>query len=168
MSNNSLKANEERQRQLEAELRDVRQQAQGMRTAGAQNSSGLKLGTVIWTFIWCVFMGITVGSIGIGAIFPSANLIAGPFVCPGGQMQTSSQVYNVSPVETVTTLTTYCVDGATGAKTEVGLFPMSLYAGTIYGVLLFFVILAGMLLVIRSASLSAWWASHSRGGYRYD
>ena len=114
----------------------------------------LKLSTVVWTFVWCIFMGITVGSIGIGAAFPPANFIAAPFVCPGGQMQSSSQVDNVSPVETVTTITLYCVDGNTGAKTELGIFPMSLYAGTIYGLLLFLVVLLGMALLGRNKSSS--------------
>ena len=106
----------------------------------------LKTSTVIWTFIWCIFMGITVGSIGIGAAYPPANYIAGPFVCPGGQMQLTTQGYQVSPVENVTTLTWYCVDGTTGAKTELGIFPMSLYAGAIYGLLLFLIVLLGMLI----------------------
>ena len=104
----------------------------------------LKPSTVIWTFIWCIFMGITVGSIGIGAVFPAANLIAGPFVCPDGRMQNFSRYDQVSPVESVTTLTWYCVDRETSAKTELGIFPMSLYTGVIYGLLLFFAIVLGM------------------------
>lgn len=106
----------------------------------------LKASTVFLTFIWCLFMGITVGSIGIGAIFPKANLIAGPFVCPGGKMQVVTQDYHPSPIETVTTLTWYCVDGKTGAQTELGIFPMSLYAGTIYGLAFFIVVLIGMVI----------------------
>ena len=90
----------------------------------------LKAGTVILAFIWCIFMGITVGSIGIGAIFPAANLISKPFVCPRGDMQLETQDYHPSPVETVTTLTWYCADTQTGAKTEISLFSMSLPAGT--------------------------------------
>ena len=114
-------------------------------------------------------MGITAGSIGIGAAFPPANYIAGPFVCPGGQMQLTTQDYHPSPVETVTTLTWYCVDGKTGAKTELGIFPMSLYAGSIYGLLLFLVLLLGMVLIRNNKSASDWWASHTGHGYsRYD
>lgn len=100
----------------------------------------------MWTFIWCLFMGITVGSIGIGAIFPSTNLIAGPFVCPGGQMRVVTQDYRPSPVETVTTLTWYCVDGKTGAKTELSFLPMSLIAGTIYGLVFFLLVFLGMVI----------------------
>lgn len=104
----------------------------------------LKGSALIWTFIWCIFMGVTAISIGLGALFPSLNLIAKPFVCPGGEMQVVSQYYQVSPVESVTTLTWYCVDAKTGAKTELGIFPMSLFAGVIYGLLLFVVVIIGM------------------------
>ena len=99
-----------------------------------------KTSTLIWVFVWSIFMGVTVGSIGLGAVFPSANLIAKPFVCPNGQMQLETQGYDVSPVETVTTLTWYCADRASGVREELGIFPMSLYAGAIYGLLLFAVI----------------------------
>lgn len=99
---------------------------------------------IFLSFIWCLFMGVTAISIGFGAIFPSMNLIAKPFVCPRGEMQLETQDYYPSPVETVTTLTWYCVDKTTGEKVELGLFPMSLYAGLIYGFLLFLVGYAGI------------------------
>lgn len=95
------------------------------------------------TFIWCIFMGITVCSIGLGAAFPSMNRIAKPFVCPRGEMQLETQEYNPSPIESVTTLTWYCVDSVTAERVELGIFPMSLYAGAIYGLLLFLVIFVG-------------------------
>lgn len=130
---------------------------------------GIKTGTLIWTFIWCIFMGVTVGSIGIGAVFPPANYVAAPFVCPGGTMQLTTQNYQPSPVESVTTLTWYCVDGKTGAQTELGIFPMSLYAGAIYGLLIFLIVLLGMLTLPRNSKFAAWWASHSgRRGTYYD
>jgi hypothetical protein len=125
----------------------------------------LKTSTVIWTFIWCIFMGITAGSIGVGAIFPVINLVAKPFVCSSGSMQLVTQEYRPSPVETVTTLTWYCVDEQTGAKTELGIFPMSLYAGLIYGFLFFLIVLLGMVLVSNNKGLSDWWAAHSGRSY---
>lgn len=100
----------------------------------------LKWTPLILLFIWCIFMGITVGSIGIGAVVPSVNLISKPFVCPQGEMILETQDYHPSPVEVVTTLTWYCVNPQNGQRTELGLFPMSLYAGSIYGFLLFAVI----------------------------
>jgi len=97
----------------------------------------LEASAILMAFVWCIFMGITVGSIGLGAAFPSVNLVAKPFVCPNGKMELSTQRYQPTPVETVTTITWYCVDPKTGDRTELGIFPMSLYAGTIYGLLLF-------------------------------
>jgi hypothetical protein len=94
-------------------------------------------------------MGITVGSIGIGAVFPAANLITSPFVCPGGQLQLTTQDYQPSPVETVTTLTWYCLNSATGSRREVGIFQMAPIAGTIYGLLLFAVVFAWMWFMAR-------------------
>jgi len=106
----------------------------------------LKFGTVAWTFIWCLFMGVTAISIGFGALFPSMNLISKPFVCPGGSMDVVEKVYRPYPGKTVTTLTWYCTDEQTGAKTELGIFPMTLYAGVIYGLVLFLLVLLGMLI----------------------
>jgi hypothetical protein len=96
--------------------------------------------TIIWFivgFIWCWFMGITAISVGLGSLFPAMNMVAKPFVCPGGQMEINSQNYQVSPVETVTTLTWYCVDLHSGAKTELNPFIINFYAGTFYGLLIY-------------------------------
>ncbi|HNQ95096.1 MAG TPA: SHOCT domain-containing protein [Anaerolineales bacterium] len=106
-------------------------------------------------FIWCLFMGVTGISIGFGAIFPSVNRIAKPFVCPRGEMQLETQEYNPSPVETVKTLTWYCVDNTTGERVELGLFPMSLYAGLIYGFLLFLVVVGGYWISMKRISSGA-------------
>ncbi len=65
----------------------------------------LKTSTVIWVFLWSIFMGITVGSIGLGAAFPKLELLTGPFVCPRGKMDLQTQDYNPTPVESVTTFT---------------------------------------------------------------
>jgi Short C-terminal domain len=105
-----------------------------------------KTSTLVWTFVWCWFMGVTAISIGFGALFPSMNLVAKPFVCPNGKMDLTKEVYNPYPGNTITTLTWYCVDEASGAKTELGIFPMSLYAGTIYGWLFFGLALVGMMI----------------------
>ena len=97
-------------------------------------------GTIGWgiaAFVWSIFMGVTAISIGVGAAFPPANLIAKPFVCPNGQMTFNQQVSNPLPGTTYTTITWYCVDERSDVKTELAIFPMSLYAGAIYGLLLF-------------------------------
>ena len=120
-----------------------------------------KTSTLIWVFIWSIFMGITVGSIGIGAAFPAANLITAPFVCPNGKLQLSTQDYNPSPVETVTTETWYCVDNSTGSQREVGIFQMAIIAGPIYGFLLFAVIFAFMWYRARHPSGPQAWSSQA-------
>src|SRR5689334_21718963 len=97
----------------------------------------LKLGAILMVFFWSLFMRVTAISIGFGAVFPSMNKIAKPFVCPRGEMEVETQGYNPSPGTTVTTLTWYCVDAASGEKNELGIFPMALYAGLIYGFFLF-------------------------------
>lgn len=94
----------------------------------------------------CIFMGITGISIGLGAIYPPLNRIAKPLVCPNGEMIVETQTYRPTPVETVTTVTWYCVDSRTGDKAELGIFPMCIYAGTFYGLLLFGGALAYMLI----------------------
>ena len=109
----------------------------------------LKTSTLIWTFLWCWFMGVTAISIGFGALFPSMNLVAKPFVCPSGRMDLTKEVYNPYPGNTITTLTWYCVDQSSGAQRELGIFPMSLYAGTVYGWLLFGLVVIGIMIQAR-------------------
>ncbi len=96
-------------------------------------------GWLVAGFVWCIFMGIMVVSIGLGSVFPGLDGIAGPFVCPGGKMAISSQQYTVSPVESGYTITWYCLNEKTGAKTELGFWPQHLVAGSFYGLLIFVV-----------------------------
>jgi hypothetical protein len=104
---------------------------------------------LFWIFVWSIFMGITAISIGFGALFPSMNRIAKPLVCPRGEMELETQVYRPYPGSTITTMTWYCADHETGERTELGIFPMSLYAGVFYGLLLFAVIVLGWYLYQR-------------------
>ena len=53
------------------------------------------------------------------------------------------------PGTTYTFTTWYCADSLTGAKTELDLFPMSLYAGIIYGLLLFMLVVVIWVLIQR-------------------
>jgi hypothetical protein len=98
---------------------------------------------LFWIFVWSIFMGITAISIGFGALFPSMNRITKPLVCPRGEMELETEVYRPYPGSTITTMTWYCADHQTGERTELGIFPMSLYAGVFYGLLLFAVIVLG-------------------------
>jgi hypothetical protein len=116
----------------------------------------LKKSSLVWTFIWCLFMGVTAISIGFGALFPPLNYVAAPFVCPGGTMSAEQQVYRPSPGTTVTTITWYCTNRETGESNELSMWPMSVASGLIYGLLLFLGVLLGMqILARRSARRSA-------------
>ncbi len=57
------------------------------------------LGLIV-TFVFCVFMGITAISMGVGALVPSINQIAAPVVCPGGELTPGSQRFNPYPGKT--------------------------------------------------------------------
>ncbi|MFT3890444.1 MAG: hypothetical protein QM730_02320 [Anaerolineales bacterium] len=107
----------------------------------------LKGSSIALLLVWCLFMGVTAISIGFGAVFPSMNRITKPFICPNGEMELETQTYRPYPGNTTTTITWYCVD-ASGNRKELGIFPMALYAGFIYGFLLFLVIY--LFLYIRS------------------
>ena len=109
----------------------------------------IKTSTIMWLtagIIGSWFMGITAVSLGLGSLFPAINLVAQPFVCPGGQMVNHSQNYQVSPVENVTTLTWDCVDSHSGAQTELNPWTINVYAGSFYGLL----IMAAALIVFYS------------------
>lgn len=100
--------------------------------------------TVLATLGSSLFTGVIIIAIGLGSVFPPIERVSKPFVCPNGEMNYEQQVYRPTPVETVTTTTWYCVEQSTGTRKELGVFPMSLYAGTVYGLLLFPLALIGM------------------------
>ena len=106
----------------------------------------IKISTLVWTFLFSLLMGVTAISIGFGAVFPQINYVAAPYVCPKGTMSTTSKTYNIAPGNTETTITFYCTDKSTGTKKVVSIFPMDFYAGLIYGVLLFLIILLVMMI----------------------
>lgn len=104
----------------------------------------LKPKSVILLLVWCLFMGVTAISIGVGALFPALNQIAGPFICSNGQMRVDSQTYNGLPGQTVTTLDWQCVDKQTGEAQPVNEMSMFLINGLIYGFILFVVVVIGV------------------------
>lgn len=103
----------------------------------------IKNSTIIWllVLIWCIFMGVTAVSYGLGALYPSINQIARPFVCPNGQMSPDQNISNPMPGTTITQVDWYCVDGGSGATTKIVDAPLHLYAGVIQGVLMFVAVL---------------------------
>jgi len=104
----------------------------------------LRFSTIAQAFFWSIFAGVTGIGIGLGAAFPPLNYVAAPFVCPGGTMTNTTQGYTVSPVESVTTVSLYCVEATTGSRREVGMFPTVLYSGVMYGLVIFAVVVVIM------------------------
>jgi hypothetical protein len=99
-----------------------------------KSQSGSIFGYIV-AFIWTIFMGVTAVGIGLGAAFPPINLVAKPFVCLTGNMVYEQTTSNPLPGTTYTQTAWYC--DRSGDKTEIAIFPMSLYSGVIYGVLLY-------------------------------
>jgi len=94
------------------------------------------IGTQLAIFAWCIFMGVTAVSIGVGAAWPPLNLVAKPFVCPNGQMVFSQETSNPLPGTTYTITGWACVDNQTGVPTELDIFTIALPAGVIYGLVI--------------------------------
>lgn len=118
--------------------KDVKKEFIGMNIKKVKRST-----LIIWLiggFIFSIFIGITAGSMGFGSRFPELNLIARPFLCSNGQM---SHVQHVSEIGTATYWTAdwFCVDEGSGLKTELESDTVFLYAGSLYGLVLFVVLL---------------------------
>lgn len=82
-------------------------------------------------------MGVTAIAIGAGAAYPPLNYIAGPVVCPHGQMTVESTVYRPYPGRTITTRDWFCTDPSTGAQRSLNFFEIDLVSGLVYGLALF-------------------------------
>jgi hypothetical protein len=100
-------------------------------------------------------MGVTVGSIAGGAIYPPINYIAKPFVCPNGDMTFNESTSNPLPGTTYTTIGWYCVDARAEKSTELDLFQIALPAGLMIGFVAYLVGLAIFLLARRRQPAAA-------------
>lgn len=83
-----------------------------------------------------LFTGVVVISIGLGAAFPSINLIAKPFVCPRGELAFDRTVSSPMPGETYATIEWTCDD------TVLDYFSVTGSAGLVYGLFSFPLFLA--------------------------
>ncbi len=102
---------------------------------------------VLLVFVWSLFMGVTAIAIGAGAAYPPLNTIAGPVVCPGGQMTVESTVYRPYPGRTITTRDWFCTDPSTGAQRSLNFFEIDLASGLVYGLALFVLVVLFMWLL---------------------
>jgi hypothetical protein len=90
----------------------------------------------IVVFFFCVFMGITAISLGIGAAYPPINMVARPFVCPSGKMAYQRTVNSPLPGTTYIQASWTCVDPS-GRTIPINKFTVSLCAGSFHGILLY-------------------------------
>jgi hypothetical protein len=108
----------------------------------------------IVALIFCIFMGITGISLGIGSGWPQINQVATPFVCPGGTLTAKQKVTRPAPGKTYTQAFYACED-ASGNQTPVSMFLVAAYAGTIQGFGLFVVVALLMMLGSRGSKAKA-------------
>ena len=101
------------------------------------NINRTAIGSIIIVFVWCIFMGVTAISIGVGALFPTMNYIAKPLVCPNGELSFKQNVSNPTPGRTDTTAIWFCRNPGDDVSTPIDPIKMGLYAGPFYGLLLF-------------------------------
>lgn len=88
--------------------------------------------SVLVGFTFSIFIGITGISIGLGSIYPQLNLIAKPFVCPSQEMTFTQNVSEIGS-DTYWSATWFCG--------ETKLENIFLYAGSIYGLIFFAIVL---------------------------
>jgi hypothetical protein len=91
---------------------------------------------IVIGLVFCVFMGITAISLGVGAAWPPINNIAKPLVCPDGEMKYQRNISTPLPDTTYIEASYTCVDPS-GTVAPISKFLLSLVAGTFYGVALF-------------------------------
>ncbi|MBX3038681.1 MAG: hypothetical protein KF758_17345 [Anaerolineales bacterium] len=90
-------------------------------------TSSLVIGLIIG-FVSSIFIGITGISRGLGSIYPNLNLIAKPLVCPNQEMTYAQNISEIGS-DTYWSATWFC------GETEIE--NVFLYAGSIYGLVLF-------------------------------
>lgn len=113
-------------------------------------TSSLIIGLTVG-FVFSIFLGITAGSMGFGSRFPGLNLIAAPFLCPGGEMSYAQHVTEIGTA-TYWTADWFCVEEGSGVKTELGPNKVHGLAGSFYG-LLIFILLLGLTVLYWNSSV---------------
>ena len=83
----------------------------------------------------CLFIGIVIVAVGIGAVATPLQGISGPIVCGGGQLELVTQEYSYKPGQVGYTINWYCVDPAGDRQDRTYL--VILASGVIYSLVLF-------------------------------
>lgn len=91
--------------------------------------------------VFSIFLGVTAISLGLGAAYPPINFVAGPLVCPDGEMSWSQSVTNPLPGRTYIQAAYLCVNPS-GQPRSINKFWIALVAGTFYGLIIFVIVWA--------------------------
>jgi hypothetical protein len=95
-----------------------------------------KIRNLMIAFISCMFTGIVVISVGLGAAFPVLDRISAPIVCGEGKMELESKSYSGLPGQSATTVRWLCIDSQTGEKEYIS-FQTAVVSGILYGLIFF-------------------------------
>ena len=112
----------------------------------------LSFGSVLTMLGVSLFTGFIIISIGLGAAVPAINRVAAPFACSHGKMQLETSTSSYTAGESSTSLNWLCVDDTTGVQEPIN-FKVIMYAGLIYGLGLFVVVLLCSLLFGKRGNL---------------
>jgi hypothetical protein len=104
----------------------------------------LNLGSVLTMLGISLFTGFIIITIGLGAAVPVINRVAAPFACSRGKMQLETETSSYTPGQSTTTLNWLCVDESSGAQEPIN-FKVIMYAGLIYGLGLFVILIGATL-----------------------
>ena len=105
---------------------------------------------LVVALLFCLFMGVTAVSLGLGAAFPGINLVAKPLVCPDGELSHRTSTTNPLPGRTYVQASYTCVDRAGNAE-PISTFAVALVAGSLYGLAMYagFLALFGLRRLLR-------------------
>lgn len=112
-----------------------------------------KVITLVVAFPICIFFGVMFIALGLGSYFPQVNYVtASSFVCPNGTL--ASDIDLRANIRLSSNNVHYdCINRTTGAKTSVT-FPVLLFSGAIYGLVLFAIVFAIMSVITLWRSLN--------------
>src|SRR5689334_621817 len=102
---------------------------------------------LIWLGAFSISIGMGAISGGAGGVYPPIRNVGLPLVCEGDVERTSSP-FSYKPGQSGISRTTYCVDTATGKRTEITL-RLVFAAGLVYSAAVFAALLASAMFLWR-------------------
>jgi len=92
----------------------------------------------IVVLVFCLFLGMTGISLGIGTAYPPMSRIAKPVVCPDGEMSYEVHTRHTAPGTTYSSAKWTC--DTAGESAPISTVTLSVVAGSVYGFALFVLI----------------------------